>query len=165
VIEYAVLRWRCAPRSVSLRPAAAARALLDVVVVTPSSVLHGLDRTVGARALQPSARIDEPVLRAVAQACGYDAQSVSRHFGVSLRHLRRWFRSHLNSSPGVWLAEQRMLHARRLLATSSSVKAVAYSMGFNQLSQFSRDFKRQFGHPPSTELVRTRTSPAAPQRT
>jgi len=99
---------------------------------------------------------DEHTLRQLARACDYDAQRISRHFGISVRHLQRWFNAHLASTPSVWLAEQRLQHARELLASSSSVKEVAYALGFNHVSHFSRDFRRRFGHRPSTELKRPR---------
>jgi AraC-like DNA-binding protein len=103
---------------------------------------------------------DEHTLRELARACDYDAQRISRHFGISVRHLQRWFNAHLSSTPSVWLAEQRLLHARELLASSSSVKEVAYALGFNHVSHFSRDFRRRFGHRPSAELKRRRAGEA-----
>ncbi|HEU4577515.1 MAG TPA: helix-turn-helix domain-containing protein [Polyangiaceae bacterium] len=111
----------------------------------------------GARPPRVRARpsgFDEHTLRGLARACDYDAQRLSRHFGISVRHLQRWFNLHLASTPGVWLAEQRLLHARELLASSGSVKEVAYELGFNHVSHFSRDFRRRFGHRPSAELKR-----------
>jgi AraC-like DNA-binding protein len=103
----------------------------------------------------PCARppIDRSRLEEAAHACGYDVHRVSRHLGVSVRHLQRWFVAHMSCTPGVWLIEQRLQHARRLLAASTSVKEVAYSVGFKQVSQFSRDFKRRFGHRPSSQLA------------
>jgi AraC-like DNA-binding protein len=98
------------------------------------------------------AGFDEHTLRQLARACDYDAQRISRHFGISVRHLQRWFNAHLSSTPSVWLAEQRLLHARELLASSDSVKEVAYTLGFKHVSHFSRDFRRRFGHRPSSEL-------------
>jgi len=109
-----------------------------------------------SRATHARLRIDEHGLHEAARACAYDARAVSRHFGISIRHLQRWFNAHLASTPCVWLSEQRLQHARRLLAKSGTVKEVAYSLGFNHVSQFSRDFKRRFGHQPSVELERTR---------
>lgn len=103
---------------------------------------------------------DEHTLRQLARSCDYDAQRISRHFGISVRHLQRWFNAHLASTPSVWLAEQRLLHARELLASSGSVKEVAYALGFNHVSHFSRDFRRRFGHRPSAELKRRRAGEA-----
>jgi AraC-like DNA-binding protein len=111
-----------------------------------------------------TARIDPSRLDEVAAPCGYDAHCISRHFGISVRQLQRWFTTHLSCTPGAWLSERRLQDARRLLAASNSVKEVAYSLGFKQASQFSRDFKRRFGHQPSTELARERIRRGIPPR-
>jgi len=111
-----------------------------------------------SRACSPG--VEERLLDEAVQACGYDVCRISQYFGISARHLRRWFRAHMACTPGVWLAEQRLQEARRLLTGSSSVKEVAYSLGFRHASQFSRDFKRQFGHQPSAEMARARLAPA-----
>jgi AraC-like DNA-binding protein len=108
-----------------------------------------------------SLRLDEQRLDEVVQTCGYDIRRIAQHLGISVRHLQRWFGAHLTCTPRVWLAEQRLQRARRLLAASSSVKEVAYSLGFSQVSQFSRDFKRRFGHRPSAERARARVQPDA----
>jgi AraC-like DNA-binding protein len=98
--------------------------------------------------------LDEGMLREAARSCGYDARRFCQHFGISRRHLQRWFSAQMDVTPSAWLAAQRLQQARRLLATSGSVKEVAYSLGFKQASQFSRDFRRLFGHCPSSELTR-----------
>lgn len=105
---------------------------------------------------RPRARMDEHRLQQAVAVCGYDAHRIARHLGITLRYLQRWFSTHMAATPGVWLAEQRLQHARRLLAASSSVKEVAYSLGFKHHSQFSRDFRRRFGHQPSVEQARAR---------
>lgn len=104
------------------------------------------------------ARLDSQRLLEAIHACGFDARRISKHFGVSIRHLQRWFAADMASTPRVWLSEQRLQLARQLLATASSVKEVAFSLGFKQASQFSRDYKRRFGHQPSAELARERTA-------
>jgi transcriptional regulator GlxA family with amidase domain len=98
----------------------------------------------------------EEDLRELAAAHGYNARRLARYLGISSRQLQRIFKSRLNCSPALWLREQRLLRARQMLSTSSSVKRVAYSLGFSQVSQFCRDFKARFGHPPSAELPRSR---------
>jgi|GEM_PF-2294741 len=100
--------------------------------------------------------IDEHRLREIAFACGYNVRRAARVLGISIRHLQRWFNAHLASTPGAWLAEERLQHARQLLPSSRSVKEVAYTLGFNHVSHFSRDFKRRFGHSPSVEMERPR---------
>jgi len=102
--------------------------------------------------------IDEHRLREVAIASGYNVRRAALSLEVSIRQLQRWFNAHLASTPSAWFAEQRLQRARQLLGSSSSVKEVAYTLGFNHVSHFSRDFKRRFGHPPSRELESGRSS-------
>jgi AraC-like DNA-binding protein len=110
---------------------------------------------------QPKLRVQEQRLDEAVSACGYDAQRISQYFGITVRHLQRWFRAHMGFTPGVWLCEMRLQEARRRLHGSPSVKEVAYSLGFKSAAQFSRDFKRRFGNQPSTELAHPRPQPPA----
>jgi AraC-like DNA-binding protein len=114
-------------------------------------------------AQRPRSCLEERRLHEAVRACGYDARRIAQYFGISVRHLQRWFSGHMGTTPGLWLAKSRLQEAQRLLTDSSSVKEVAYSLGFKHASQFSRDFRRQFGHQPSSELARLRlqTAPVA----
>ncbi|MEO8182035.1 MAG: helix-turn-helix domain-containing protein [Deltaproteobacteria bacterium] len=110
--------------------------------------------------LRPAERLakhfrHEGELRELAAAHDYNARRIARHLGISGRQLQRIFKARLNCSPALWLREQRLLRARQMLYTSSSVKRVAYSLGFSQVSQFCRDFKARFGHRPSADLPRS----------
>src|SRR4051812_22553924 len=98
----------------------------------------------------------EEDLRELAAAHDYNARRIARHLGISGRQLQRIFKARLNCSPALWLREQRLLRARQMLCTSSSVKRVAYSLGFSQVSQFCRDYKARFGHRPSADLPRSK---------
>jgi transcriptional regulator GlxA family with amidase domain len=91
-------------------------------------------------------------LRRLAARCTYSPRGVAAHFGVSQRQLHRLFMTHLKCSPREWLREERMRCALQLLRESNTVKEVAYRLGFLQASQFCRDFRLHFGHPPSAEL-------------
>jgi AraC-like DNA-binding protein len=95
---------------------------------------------------------EEEALRELAEAHDYSAHRIAAHLGISLRQLQRSFKAHWHCSPCAWLREQRLLQARRMLLEASSVKWVAYTLGFSQLSQFCRDFKLRFGYPPSAAL-------------
>ncbi|HTQ07440.1 MAG TPA: AraC family transcriptional regulator [Polyangiaceae bacterium] len=47
-----------------------------------------------------------------------------------------------------------MLEARRLLtATGASVTAAAFDVGYESSSQFSREYARKFGVPPSRDVA------------
>jgi AraC-like DNA-binding protein len=104
---------------------------------------------------------DEQELLRLALANDFSARRVARELGISSRQLQRIFKARLQTSPAVWLREQRLLRAQQLLSTSGSVKTVAYSLGFTHVSQFCRDFKARFGRRPSADLQR-RPPPLSP---
>lgn len=67
---------------------------------------------------------------------------------LSVRHLARAFRVSRQQSLGSHIAEHRLEHARRLLASGMSVKAVAYTTGFSAPSNFTAAFRRDTGETP-----------------
>jgi AraC family transcriptional regulator len=78
-----------------------------------------------------------PSLSELAQLCG-----------VSVRHLTRAFRASRGRSIGHFLEEHRIEQSKQLLAAGSSVKAVAYTMGFTAPSNFAAAFRRATGESP-----------------
>jgi len=88
----------------------------------------------------------------LALECHYSARELALRCQISQRQLQRVFRAELNCTPQVWLREERMQTAKRLLRSAATVKQVAYSLGFTFESHFCRDFKLRFGHCPSVEL-------------
>jgi AraC-like DNA-binding protein len=104
------------------------------------------------------AKLPEDALCALASACTYDARKFANALNVSPRQLQREFRRQFCCTPQAWLQAKRLEAARRMLCEAESVKAVAYTLGFPQLSQFSRDFKRHFGVTPSECAPRKRRS-------
>jgi AraC-like DNA-binding protein len=72
----------------------------------------------------------------------------------------RAFRKEHGMSFGEYLLQVRMTEARKHLALPDVlVKEVAYSVGFNDLSYFTRSFKRRFGVSPSAFQARARHIP------
>jgi AraC family transcriptional regulator, exoenzyme S synthesis regulatory protein ExsA len=62
---------------------------------------------------------------------------------------KKEFTEYYQTSPGKWLTQKRLEHARSLLETSrKSVSEVAFNSGFENLSHFSRIFKQKYGVPP-----------------
>lgn len=62
---------------------------------------------------------------------------------------KKEFTEYYQTSPGKWLTQKRLDHAKRLLETSQkSVSEVAFNSGFENLSHFSRIFKQKFGVSP-----------------
>ncbi len=74
---------------------------------------------------------------------------------VSPRHLRRCCLTRFGRSTQDWLDEQRIVAARWLLREQRSVKSVSYSLGFKQVSHFSRQFKEYHGVTPTHFLMIT----------
>ncbi len=68
---------------------------------------------------------------------------------MSLSTFKRRFREVFGESPGRWLRQARLQHARWLLLTEqSSVTDACYGSGFGDLSNFIRAFRGQFGFSP-----------------
>ena len=68
----------------------------------------------------------------------------------SLSAFKRNFVQVYSTSPGKWLMEKRLQHAKNLLTRGSqSVSDVAFESGFENISHFSRAFSKKFGTPPS----------------
>ena len=84
----------------------------------------------------------------LARAAGYDLTRLARLCNVSTRTLQRYFaRQGLRGSH--WLRELRLKEAYQSLLSGERVKVAALDCGYEHLSNFSRDFKQQFGVPPS----------------
>lgn len=68
----------------------------------------------------------------------------------SLSAFKRDFVQLYHTSPGKWLMEKRLLHAKHLLAMAGkTVSDAAFESGFTSVSHFSRVFSNRFGTPPS----------------
>lgn len=78
---------------------------------------------------------------------------------LSVRHLSRAFKVSRGRSIGSYIAEHRINHAKRLLASGMSVKAVAYQTGFSAPSNFSAAFLRATGESPKQFRLRVTGKP------
>lgn len=74
---------------------------------------------------------------------------------LSVRHLTRAFRTSRGRSIGSYIAEQRIDHAKQLLALGLRVKSVAHSTGFTAASNFAAAFLRATGETPRQYRRRT----------
>ena len=79
-----------------------------------------------------------------------DISSIARFAGMGNSTLHHVFEKIVGQSPIQYLKKVR-LHQARLMIVSNGLNAseAAYKVGYNNASQFSREFKRQFGLPPS----------------
>ena len=73
--------------------------------------------------------------------------------GRSLSSFKREFQDIYGEPPARWIREKRLSKAHEMLRSSSlSVADVAYSLGFENPTHFSRIFKQQYGMAPSSVL-------------
>lgn len=81
---------------------------------------------------------------------------LAQRVGMSASAFHKHFKAITNATPLQYQKDLRLLEARRLLiAGGASVSTVAYEVGYESPSQFSREYTRKFGMPPSLELAST----------
>ncbi len=77
-------------------------------------------------------------------------EDMARLAGMSRFHFCRQFKARFRTTPRQYLLERRLALAKRTLeASQATLTHAAIAAGFNSSSQFSKDFKRSFGMPPS----------------
>ncbi|WP_153102015.1 GlxA family transcriptional regulator [Paraburkholderia hayleyella] len=88
------------------------------------------------------ANIDEPL----------SLEELARLVQLSQRHLQRMFKVYLGMSPTHYYLALRLRRARDLLrSTNASIAYVTTACGFHSACHFSKAYRTQFGHAPSTE--------------
>jgi AraC-like DNA-binding protein len=77
--------------------------------------------------------------------------------GMSLSAFHHHFRSVTSMTPRQFQTRLRLVEARRLLHSSgATASSAAYAVGYQSVSQFSRDYRRMFGLPPRRETATAR---------
>lgn len=107
-----------------------------------------------------SSRLDELIDRIKANpAQALTMTDLERISHYSARHLQKLFRERFQCSPMQYIRQQRLALAMSLLsatAGNTSVTRVARDCGYHFRSNFSVDFKREFGLSPSVVLRQSR---------
>jgi AraC-like DNA-binding protein len=79
---------------------------------------------------------------------------LARRVGMSASSFHKHFKTITSTTPLQYQKELRLLEARQLLKTGgASVATVAYEVGYESTSQFSREYARKFGVPPSHDTA------------
>jgi AraC-like DNA-binding protein len=79
---------------------------------------------------------------------------LARRVGMSASSFHKHFKTITSTTPLQYQKELRLLEARRLLRTGGApVTTVAYEVGYESTSQFSREYARKFGVPPSHDTA------------
>ncbi len=76
--------------------------------------------------------------------------------GMSLASFHRHFKAVTAMSPLQYQKSLRLQHARQLLIARTDAARAAYSVGYESASQFSREYARMFGAPPTRDAERLR---------
>jgi AraC-like DNA-binding protein len=89
----------------------------------------------------------------------FRVEDVAQLSGMSVSAFYRNFQAVTAMSPVQFQKQIRLQEARLLLATHpNDVTGVGYRVGYDSPSQFSREYRRQFGAPPSQDAARLRGS-------
>ncbi|MFI6095447.1 AraC family transcriptional regulator N-terminal domain-containing protein [Lentzea sp. NPDC051213] len=83
----------------------------------------------------------------------FKVENVARIAGMSESAFYRNFQAVTAMSPIQFQKQIRLQEARLLLATTRDVTGVSHRVGYDSPSQFSREYRRQFGAPPSRDAV------------
>ncbi|MEW2290859.1 AraC family transcriptional regulator [Streptomyces sp. NPDC047841] len=108
------------------------------------------------------------ISRAVRQIREHYAESfrvedLAQTAGMSVSAFHRNFHAVTGMSPIQFHKRIRLQEARLLLASRpSDVTGVGHTVGYASSSQFSREYRRMFGAPPSQDAVRLRAKPPVP---
>lgn len=84
-------------------------------------------------------------------------EALAEMAALSVSAFHRHFKAVTALSPIQYQKQVRLLHARTLLmAGEGNATSVAFGVGYESPNQFSREYARQFGLPPSKDVVRLR---------
>ena len=85
-----------------------------------------------------------------------------RHVGMSAASFHRHFKAVTGVSPIQYQKQMRLQEARRrLLAEAGDVASVAFGVGYESASQFTREYARAFGLSPARDAARLRLASAS----
>jgi AraC-like DNA-binding protein len=99
------------------------------------------------------------IARAIAQirrdySASIEIPELARSVGMSTSSFHKHFKAVTSSSPLQYQKDLRLLTARRLLVEGErTVSAAAFEVGYESPSQFSREYARKFGVPPSKDAT------------
>lgn len=92
----------------------------------------------------------------------FRVEDVAAFVGMSVSAFYRNFQAVTAMSPLQYQKQIRLQEARLLLAAHpNDVTGVGFRVGYESASQFSREYRRQFGTPPSQDAIALRTYPPA----
>lgn len=120
---------------------------------------YRLLRSSEAALLRSLARPDsraERIARAIAwirrdYAGALPVADLAREAGMSASAFHEHFRALTGTTPLQYQKALRLMEARRLIDGSDSVAGIAFAVGYESPTQFSREYARKFGNPPRAD--------------
>jgi transcriptional regulator GlxA family with amidase domain len=88
----------------------------------------------------------------LAQQANWVTSALAKNCGISVRTLERHFLKNMGKTPKAWLVEQRQSQAIELLRSGCAVKETAVRIGYKHSNNFSREFRKFWGHYPTRKL-------------
>ncbi|MGW5650708.1 AraC family transcriptional regulator N-terminal domain-containing protein [Streptomyces humi] len=86
-------------------------------------------------------------------------EDLARLSGMSASPFHRHFRAVTAMTPIQYQKHIRLQEARlRLMSSTDDIADVGYAVGYDSASQFSREYRRQFGRPPGADAARLRNA-------
>lgn len=85
--------------------------------------------------------------------------------GMSLTAFHKHFKRMTSLTPGQYQKRLRLVEARRLmLEEGASASSAAFAVGYESVSQFTREYGRLFQAPPKRDALRVRSEPSSAER-
>lgn len=137
------------PRSLSLIPTSIHQRISENLLNLVASALTSLDGEMSTSAVQTLARVKLWIETHLGEALS--AESIAAACKTSVRHLNRLFASEGTSLMAhVW--ERRLMRCHRDLTNPAmrrrSISEIAFAVGYNDLSHFSRAYRTRYGTTP-----------------
>jgi AraC-like DNA-binding protein len=141
--------------------------LEEIALEFAGATIQGIaqDRREGLAAATPDPARIARVLRRLDSRIGerHTLADLARDAGLSRYHFLRTFRRVTGVTPHQWLLRARLREAaRRLVANHESITDLALDVGFDDLSNFIRSFRAEFGVSPSRYRGRRPALPSFP---
>jgi transcriptional regulator GlxA family with amidase domain len=124
--------------------------LVRKLMVLPPSRISQVPYEVNEGSFSDSDFVEKVERLAKRSLAGLNVSLLASHLHLSERTLARRFQEELSMSPGKWIQEKRLIEAKALMEKGKlSVEQICFETGYEDLSSFSRLFKRTTGMSPT----------------